>query len=120
MNILVCVKSVPDLENMALAPIPPDKSVAWEEAATAGRMNSYDEYAVEAALQIKEQWGALRIDALTFGPPGVDVVLRRALGMGVDHGVHIQQAYEAFPSPFAIGGRIVAYARDMAPQRIRS
>ncbi len=111
MNILVCVKFVPDLENMTFAPIPPSKAETWDWEAATGRMNRYDEYAVEAALQWRERWGASRIDAASVGPPKVDEVLRRALGMGVDHGVHLQQAYQAFPSPFAIGGRIAAYAR---------
>ena len=112
MKILVCVKHVSDFENLALQDLPfaPDEN--RDEGTTYGRMNRYDEYAVEAALQFREQWGATRIDAVTVGPPWVASVLRRALGMGVDHGVHIQQAYQAFPSPFTTGGLIAAYARE--------
>jgi electron transfer flavoprotein beta subunit len=77
-------------------------------------MNRYDEYALEAALRLRETWGASRIDAVSVGARGADEVLRRAIGMGADHGVHIQQAHQVFPSPFAIGGVIAAYAQGIA------
>ena len=75
-------------------------------------MNRYDEYAVESALQLRETCGAARIDALTVGDDEAAEVLRRAIGMGVDHGVHIKKPSGMFPSPFSIGGLIASYARD--------
>jgi electron transfer flavoprotein beta subunit len=77
-------------------------------------MNRYDEYAIEAALRLRETHGASPIDALTVGDEDAGDVLRRAIGMGVDHGVHIQQTREMFPSPFAIGELIAAYASEKA------
>jgi electron transfer flavoprotein beta subunit len=77
-------------------------------------MNRYDEYAIEAALRLRETHGASRIDALTVGDEDAGDVLRRAIGMGVDHGVHIQQTRKMFPSPFTIGQLIAAYAREKA------
>jgi len=114
MRILVCIKRVPDLETMTFQDPPPQSpaEISFEEAPW--RMNRYDEYAVEVALRLRETRGACRIDALTVGDENVGDVLRRAIGMGVDHGVHIQQAGEMFPSPFAIGELIAAYAREKA------
>ncbi len=114
MKILVCVKYVPDFGNLALQDLPLTPDEDWDGGNNVGRMSRYDEYAVEAALQLKALSGTTRIDAVTVGPRWVDAVLRRALGMGVDHAVHIQQAYRSFPSPFAIGALIAAYARGNA------
>jgi len=114
MRILVCIKRVPDLENMTFQDPPPRSPADIICEGTPWRMNRYDEYAIEAALQLRETHGASRIDALTVGDEDAGDVLRRAIGMGVDHGVHIQQAGEMFLSPFAIGELIAAYARAKA------
>jgi electron transfer flavoprotein beta subunit len=114
MRILVCIKRVPDLDSMTFPDTPtqfPSDSIF---EGTTWRMNRYDEYAVEAALQLRETCGASRIDALTAGDEDADDVLRRAIGMGVDHGVHIHKPSEMFPSPFTTGELIVAYAREKA------
>ena len=114
MKILVCIKRVPDLENMTLSESSPNTPEDLAREVTAWRMNRYDEYAVEAALQMRETYGASHIDALTVGDEDASEVLRRAIGMGVDHGVHVQQSSEMFQSPFTIGGLIAAYACEKA------
>ncbi|MBC2734959.1 MAG: electron transfer flavoprotein subunit beta/FixA family protein [Desulfobacteraceae bacterium] len=114
MRILVCIKRIPDLETMTFPDIPPKSPANFTCEGTPWRMNRYDEYAVEAALRLRETHGASRIDALTVGDQDAGDVLRRAIGMGVDHGVHIQKTREMFPSPFTIGELITAYAREKA------
>jgi electron transfer flavoprotein beta subunit len=114
MRILVCIKRVPDLESMTFPDTPPQSPSDIICEGTTWRMNRYDEYAIEAALQLRETHSASRIDALTVGDEDAVEVLRRAIGMGVDHGVHIQQPPEMFPSPFTIGKLIAAYAREQA------
>lgn len=114
MRILVCIKRVPDLENMLFPDTFPRSPADIDWAGTAWQMNRYDEYAVEAALQLRETYGASRIDAIAVGDDDAGEVLRRAIGMGVDHGVHVQRPFEMFPSPFTIGGLIAAYAREKA------
>jgi electron transfer flavoprotein beta subunit len=110
MRILVCIKRVPDLETMTFPDTPPRSPADITCDETPWRMNRYDEYAIEAALRLRETHGASRIDALTVGDQDAGDVLRRAIGMGVDHGVHVQQAGEMFPSPFTIGELVAAYA----------
>lgn len=114
MNILVCIKQVPDLERVVFPDPVPGHSIDWEWDPADGRLNSYDAYALEAALRLRETCGASRIDALTVGAHGADAVLRRAIGMGTDHGILIPRVGQAFPSPFTIGGLIAAYAQDKA------
>ncbi len=114
MKILVCTKRVPDLETIPTPEIPPKSPADIFRDGLAWRMNRYDEYAVEAALQLRETTGASRIDALTVGEEDAEEVLRRAMGMGADHGVHILQTNDRLTSPFTIAGLMAAYARERA------
>jgi electron transfer flavoprotein beta subunit len=88
MNIVVCVKYVPDAT--ADRQFESDKTVDRE--GVDGLLSELDEYAVEQALQIKEKAedpASVQVIALTVAPAaGVDAV-RKALQMGADQGVHV-------------------------------
>ena len=109
MKILVCVKQVPESEST----IAIDESTGWIEsdAISEYRMNRLDEYAVEEALLIKESIVDTRIDVITVGPARCDEVVRRAIGMGADYGVHIQTASEGYQSPLEVAAWIADFAR---------
>jgi electron transfer flavoprotein beta subunit len=51
-------------------------------------MSSYDEYAVEAGLRLKESFGG-EVIAVAAGPAQVRDVITRALAMGADRGIHL-------------------------------
>ena len=57
MNILVCIKQVPDTTKVAIDPI----TGSLIRSGAAARMNPYDLYSLEAALRLKDTEGA-RID----------------------------------------------------------
>jgi electron transfer flavoprotein beta subunit len=59
-------------------------------------MNYFDEFAVEEAVRIREQFPGVTIDALTMGPAGAEVTLRRALALGADNAVHILSPESGF------------------------
>jgi electron transfer flavoprotein beta subunit len=88
MNIVVCVKYVPDAT--ADRHFESDKTV--DRDGVDGLLSELDEYAVEQALQIKEKSESpddTTVTALCVGPEkGVDAV-RKALQMGADQGVHV-------------------------------
>ena len=88
MNIVVCVKYVPDAT--ADRHFESDKTV--DRDGVDGLLSELDEYAVEQALQIKEKSETpedVTVTALCVGPEkGVDAV-RKALQMGADQGVHV-------------------------------
>ena len=86
MNIVVCVKYVPDAT--ADRHFEADKTV--DRDGVDGLLSELDEYAVEQALQIKEKSDdEVTVTALCVGPEkGVDAV-RKALQMGADSGVHV-------------------------------
>ncbi len=85
MNIVVCVKQVPDTwAEKKLDPT--DKTV--DRASVDGVMNEIDEYAVEEALRLKEAHGG-EVTVLTMGPAKATETIRKALSMGADKAVHV-------------------------------
>ncbi len=110
MKILVCIKQVPDMESR----FKPDSAGVWfQETDLAFRMNEYDEYAVEQAVQLKEQLGdAPDVTVLSIGPDRVVEALKKALAMGCDRAVHVQDPAVHLKDPWQIAAIIAAFARD--------
>lgn len=110
MKILVCIKQVPDMESRFR---PNGAGVWFEENDLAFRMNEYDEYAVEQAVQLKEALGnAPEVTVLSVGPDRVVEAMKKALAMGCDRGVHVKDAAAATRDPWQIASIIAGYARD--------
>lgn len=110
MKLLVCIKQVPDLESR----FKPDSAGVWfSEADLAFRMNEYDEYAVEQAVRLREQLGdASELTVLSIGPERVVEVIKKALAMGCDRAVHIQDPAVHLKDPWQIASIIAAYAKE--------
>lgn len=85
MNVVVCVKYVPDTE--APVRIKAD-GLGIDQAGLPYKLNYYDEHGVEEALRIKERLGGT-VTVVTAGPPGAAQALRHALAMGADSAIHI-------------------------------
>ena len=79
MEILVCVKQVPDTAEVK---IDPEKHTVIR-AGVPNIFNPFDQNALEAALQWKDSQGA-RVTLLSMGPPQAEDVLREGLAMGAD------------------------------------
>ena len=91
MNIVVCVKQVPDPEiPPARFQIDPEGKKVLPPEGVAPVVSVFDERAVEAALRIKDQYQA-KVTVVTLGPPAAKSVVRHALSMGADEGIHVQQ-----------------------------
>ena len=108
-KILVCVKQVPDSSDTLQ--INERTGCPSCEPSTAFRMNRFDEFALEEALLIKENLPGTLVDALSVGPERVSFIVQRALGMGVDHGIHILDGSNGYISPFTVASLIAACAR---------
>jgi electron transfer flavoprotein beta subunit len=111
MQILVCVKQVPDIDQIAVTPGKDGR--AFLAPFSEYRMNRYDEFAVEAALRIAEEGGLaapVQIDVVTVGPQRSHEVLRRALGMGAHHGIHLQCPEDRYLGPSTVAAAIAGYA----------
>ena len=85
-EIVVCIKQVPDTENLSGEAMKEDGTV--NRAALPTIVNPEDLNALEMALQIKEQHGG-RISVITMGPPSAAEALRATLYMGADRAVLI-------------------------------
>jgi electron transfer flavoprotein beta subunit len=109
MKILICIKQVPDMESRfklnAAGTWYSDQDLAW-------RMNEYDEFAVEQAVQLREQLGEAEVVVLSVGPDRVKEAMKKALAMGADRGIHIQDDASFEKDPFQIASAIAAYAGD--------
>ena len=82
MNILVCIKQVPDTKDVRLDPV--TNTMAREGVESI--MNPFDRHALEEAVRIKEAHGGI-VTALSMGPPQAEAVLREAISCGADEGV---------------------------------
>jgi electron transfer flavoprotein beta subunit len=78
MKIVVCIKQVPD--STAKVVVEGGK-ISWGEAPMV--LNPWDEYAMEAAIQQKEALGG-SVTAVTIGDESTKEALKRALAMGAD------------------------------------
>jgi electron transfer flavoprotein beta subunit len=85
MNIVVCVKQVPDTATERK--LRSDDKTLDRDAAD-GVVNELDEYAVEEALKLKEAHGG-EVTVLTMGPGKATETIRKALAMGADKAVHL-------------------------------
>src|SRR5437764_1299207 len=82
-TIVVLIKQVPDMNAVRI-----DRATGKPILSGQNAISSFDEYAIEEALRLKEQHGG-EVIALTAGPAPVKDVVSRALAMGADRGVII-------------------------------
>ncbi|MGL4743504.1 MAG: electron transfer flavoprotein subunit beta/FixA family protein [Dermatophilaceae bacterium] len=86
MNIVVCVKHVPDAQSDR-AFTESDHTV--DRAGTDGLLSELDEYAVEEALRVRDALGGGDVTVVTIGPATAADAIKKALQMGADRGVHV-------------------------------
>lgn len=84
MKIVVCLKQVPDMESKFK--IIDEKKI--DESQIAFKINDFDNYAVEAALQLKEKLGG-EVVIVSAGPARAQKDVRQAFAMGADWGIQI-------------------------------
>ena len=86
MDIVVCIKRVPDV---AEADIEVERSgLRIDDSDLSWGLNEWDTFAVEEALRLKEEHGGT-VTAMTLGGEDDEEVLRRALAMGADQALHL-------------------------------
>jgi len=81
-NIVVCIKQVPDTTEVKLDP----KTGTLIREGVPSIINPDDKAGLEAALRIKDKTGA-KVTVLSMGPPQADLALREALAMGADEAI---------------------------------
>ena len=87
MNIVVCIKQVPD--TAATLKVDEQSNVSWGDAPLV--INPWDEYAIEEAIQLKEKHGG-KVTVLSVGPEQSKEALKQAVAMGCDDAVLVWDA----------------------------
>lgn len=82
MNIVVCIKQVPDTQEVRLDPV----THTLKREGVKAIINPFDLYALEEGLRVKDAQGG-KVTVITMGPPQAEEALREALGYGADAAV---------------------------------
>ncbi|RKY37433.1 MAG: electron transfer flavoprotein subunit beta [Candidatus Omnitrophota bacterium] len=82
MNIIICIKQVPDTANVRINP----ETNTLVRDGVESIINPFDMYAIEEGIKLKEEFGG-KITVITMGPPQAESALRQALSLGVDQAV---------------------------------
>jgi electron transfer flavoprotein beta subunit len=96
MNIVVCVKQVPDTETKIRV-----KDGQVDHSETKYVVNPYDEYAIEEGLLVKERLGEGKITLVSVGPERAKDALKSGLAVGAEEAIHlVDEAFEG-SDPYA-------------------
>lgn len=109
MNIIVCLKQVPDTETQ-IKIAPDGKSIVTDDIKWV--MNPYDEYGVEEALRLKEKFGG-EVTVVGLGPKRVTESIRTALAMGADKGILISDDALEGSDSLATAKALAAAIKDL-------
>lgn len=83
MKIAVCIKQVPGTSKVEVDPL----TGVLKRDGVDSKLNPYDLYGLEAALQMKNLVADSTVTAITMGPPQSEEIIREAFMMGADEGV---------------------------------
>ena len=108
MRIIVCIKQVPDTAGGVQ--FNPDGTL--NRSAMLAIMNPDDKAGLEAALTLKDQYGA-EVIVVTMGLPKAADVLREALAMGVDKAVLVTDRVLGGADTWATSSTIAAAIREI-------
>lgn len=89
MNIVVCMKRIPDTSSVGRLEINAS-GMDIDTSILGFKINEWDEYALEEAVQVKKKLGG-NITAVTIGTETFDDMLRRALALGADKALRIDE-----------------------------
>ena len=84
MNIIVCIKQVPETTDVKIDP----KTNTLIREGISSIINPFDTYAIEEGVRLREKFGG-KVTVLSMGPPQAQEALREAISVGVDEGILI-------------------------------
>jgi len=87
LEIIVCIKQVPDIAEIAKVKTDPETGTIIREGVPSV-VNPFDEFAVEEAVRVKERLEEdVNVTVITMGPPQAEEALRKCLSMGADNAI---------------------------------
>ncbi|RLA80122.1 MAG: electron transfer flavoprotein subunit beta [Deltaproteobacteria bacterium] len=111
MDVVVCLKRVPEVAEVDLQLDPSGRAIKTEDLPFV--LNDWDSYALEEAVRIKERTGGT-VTAITVGPQEDEEVLRRALALGADQAMRIDDPRVKGSDAYALA-RVLARAIEGIP-----
>jgi len=108
MNIVVCMKQVPDTTEVKIDPA----TGTLIREGIPSIINPDDKSGLEAALVLKDKVGA-KVTVLSMGPPQADLALREALAMGADEAVLLSDRAFGGADTWATSTTIAAALRKL-------
>jgi len=115
MKIVACIKRVPATDTRVK--IAAD-GVGLDAAQVEWIINPYDEFAVEAALRVKEAAGAGEVIVLTLGAPEASKELRTCLAMGADRAILLKDAEAGRRDATATAAALGAVLAELKPDLV--
>ncbi len=109
MKIIACVRQTPDTET--LIKIAGDKK-SIESDGVKYIIGPYDEYSLEAAVQIKDETNG-EVSVLTLGPDRVPETLRACLARGADKAIHISTGANEVDDALVVASALAAQIKSM-------
>ncbi len=109
MNIVVCVKQVPDTAEVKINP----ETNTIIRQGLPNIVNPYDKHALEAAIQLKEKHGG-KITVISMGPPQATEALKECIAMGADEAVLLSDRIFGGADALATSFTIAAGIRKIA------
>jgi len=109
MKIIVCVKQVPNTNEVKIDPV---KGTMIREGVPS-ILNPDDANALEAALQFKDKVENTTVTVLTMGPSQADVMLRECLAMGADDAILLSDRAFAGADTWATSNTLAGAIRKM-------
>jgi electron transfer flavoprotein beta subunit len=114
MKIVVAIKQVPERD----AQVRVDGAGRWiEEPGSQYALNEPDAYALEEALQLREQHGG-EVVVVSAGPERVGATIREALAKGADRGIQIECGDLGARDALSVARLLVAAIRPETPDLV--
>ncbi|MHC1727192.1 MAG: electron transfer flavoprotein subunit beta [Syntrophobacteraceae bacterium] len=114
MNIVVVIKQTPDTETV-IRIASNNRQIVTSDIKWI--INPYDEFAIEAALRLREKHGGT-VTIMSYGPQRVTEALRTALAMGADDAVLIDDAEMKGADFLRVTNALAAAAKEKSPDII--
>lgn len=113
MNIVVCIKQVPDTTEIKINPA----TGTLIRDGVPSIMNPDDKGGLELALQLKDKHGAT-VTVITMGPPQADTILREAFAMGADRAILLTDRRFAGADTLATSHALAGALRTLKPDLV--
>jgi len=108
MNIVVCLKQVPDTNEVKIDP----KTGTLIREGVPSIINPDDKNALEESLRLKDEHGA-HVTVISMGPPQAEKALREALAMGADEAILVSDRAFAGADTLATSHALAATLRKL-------